>query len=180
MHLVWILCVFFGGGTFFVEAYKCDTFVDITDGTREGNTIIKNGVIYNPENYFAEGETIQGCICNVKKCVRRCCAMGQTMDLTTRKCVQSTQSNFFPEFNVFNIINVPENEICDTTEVKIKIDEDFTVGENGVLIWDTLEFAVNDFRLAVTPDNQTYAIACVINEETEVDKVISCLGNVLF
>lgn len=178
MDLVGILCVFIFSGSLFVESLKCDFFVDITDGTREGDTITKNGIIYTPENYFEDYGTVKGCICSVIKCVRKCCADGEAIDLTTRKCVRNEERNFLPNFSLTSIIHVPENKICDESEVKIKVDEDFYF-ENGMLVWDNLKFAKDDFCLAVTPENETYAIACVTNEEAKVDRFITCLGNKL-
>lgn len=177
MHLFGILCVIIFGISSFVEALNCDIFVDITDGTRDGNTITKNGITYTPENYFEDQSTVKGCICNVIQCVRKCCEDGQVMNLTTRKCVRNKERNFLPNYTLTSIIHVPENKICDESEVKIKIDQDFYV-ENGELVWDTLKFAMDNFCLAITPENETYAIACVTNEEAQVDRFITCLGNV--
>lgn len=177
MHLTRFFCVVFGS-RLLAGASKCDTYVDITDGVHEGDSVIKNGVRYTPENYFHLGETTQGCICNVKPCVRQCCLKGQTIDLTTRRCVTTAVEQNFPPFSVFNIIHVPENKICDDVEVKIRINEEFSVDEHGVLVWDDMTFSMDDFCLAYTPNNETYAIACVINEEAKVDSIITCLGNV--
>lgn len=173
-----LFCVVFGN-SLIVGASKCDTYVDITDGNREGDTIIKNGIRYTPENYFQEGVKIQGCICNVKPCVRKCCLEGQTIDLTTKHCVPTAVEQLFPQFSVYSIIHVPENKICDDIEEKIRINEDFSI-ETGLLIWDDLKFSMENFCLANTLNNQTYAVACVTNEDVKVDSIITCLGNNLF
>lgn len=164
MNLIVIFSVFLCR-VLFVKASKCDIHIDITDGTREGTTIVKNGVRYTPENYFELGETIQGCICNVRKCLRRCCADGQAIDLQTKRCVATVNEGLFPQFSVFSIINVPENKICDDIEYKIKID-DFTIDGNSQLIWEDMTISMDNFCLAVSPTtNLTYAIICVVNEE---------------
>lgn len=175
MYLMTLLCVVFGS-RFIVSASKCDTYINITDGIREGDTIIKNDVRYTPENYFQVDQTIQGCICNVKPCVRKCCLEGQTINLTTRRCVPTAVEHLFPEFSVYSIIHVPENKICDDIEVRIRVNKEFSIDDNGVLIWDDMTFSMDNFCLANTPNNQTYAIACVINEEAKMDSIITCLG----
>lgn len=175
MRFAVVFCAFLGSIKI-VSATKCDTYVDITDGNREGTNIIKDGVLYTQENYFEVGETIQGCICQVKPCVRRCCEEGEALNLTTRRCAPSTDRVYIPGFSVTSIINVPENKICDDVQVKIKINEDFTVVD-GVLIWEDLTFSMDNYCLAVTPANKTYAIACVVNEEAKVYSIITCLGN---
>lgn len=164
------------GSALIIEATKCDTYVDITDGIRDGTSIIKDGITYIPDNYFEVDETIQGCICNIKPCVRRCCSKGQAMNLTSRRCESSIDQGLLPGFSVFSIINVPENKICTDIQVKIKTDEDIQVVD-GVLIWSEIKFSMNDFCLAVTSTNKTYAIACVVNDEVKVDRAIACLGN---
>lgn len=164
MNLIVFIFVFLGRD-FLSEAFKCDIYVDITDGYREGSSIVKNGIKYTPDNYFQLGETIQGCICNVKKCLRRCCSDGQAIDLETKRCVATNNEGSFPQFSVFSIINVPENKICDDIEDKIRL-VDFNIDENGILVWEDISVSMDNFCLGVSPSkNETYAIVCVLNEE---------------
>ncbi|KAK9871564.1 hypothetical protein WA026_012946 [Henosepilachna vigintioctopunctata] len=50
---------------------------DISDGHKEGSAIIKDGVRYEKQNYYSEGSVVWGCVCDVSKCIRKCCAEGQ-------------------------------------------------------------------------------------------------------
>lgn len=164
MNLI-VIFIVFSCRVLVLEAAKCDIYVDITNGTREGTTIVQNGVKYTPENYFELGGNIKGCICNVKQCLRRCCTDGQALDLKTKRCVATDNEGIFPEFSVYSIINVPENKICDEIEDKIKLD-DFTIDPHSHLIWEDLTVSMDNFCLAVSPiKNETYAIVCVVNEE---------------
>lgn len=156
------------------EVKICMQYVDITDGVREGVNIIKDGITYTPSDYVTVDNTIKGCICNVRACVRKCCEQGKMMNLTTRKCISSSDDGFVSGL-LGNIVHVPENKICNDKQVKININQDFTV-EEGVLIWDDFKFTMDNFCMAVTPENTTYAIACVSNEEIIVDSIVTSLG----
>ncbi|KAJ3662707.1 hypothetical protein Zmor_007042 [Zophobas morio] len=58
--------------------------VNITDGTRSDNSIIKDGVIFDQQNYFVTNNTIFGCICNIIPCIRKCCRSQEIM--INRRC----------------------------------------------------------------------------------------------
>lgn len=48
--------------------------VDITDGALDSNlTIHKDGTNFDQSNYYKHCGRILGCICKIKKCVRKCC-----------------------------------------------------------------------------------------------------------
>lgn len=59
---------------------KCslNAIANITDGLPKKDTIVKDGSIYTKNDYFQIDADIFGCICNVKKCVRKCCAENET------------------------------------------------------------------------------------------------------
>ncbi|CAG9856139.1 unnamed protein product [Phyllotreta striolata] len=137
--------------------YPCTNYVDITDGRRSGDDIIKDGVTYRKNDSFSVGASVKGCICNVLQCVRKCCDHGETMDLNLRKCVSSNKP--LRNFSLFHIIVVPENEICDDVQTKVILDRDFTVID-GMLVWEDIAFALEDYCLTME-DDQYYAIACL-------------------
>lgn len=53
-------------------------------------TIFKDGVTYTRENVFAKNVsgTVKtfGCLCNVKRCFRKCCPIGSVLELSTKQC----------------------------------------------------------------------------------------------
>lgn len=112
MHsiLFCVYCVVFSA----VRIFSCVTYVDITDGVWNGLNITKDGITYTPNDYVTINDTIKGCVCNVTKC----CAQGEIMNLTTRTCFPSTDDALVPTFSVYNLVNVPENQISYNKKVK--------------------------------------------------------------
>lgn len=56
--------------------------VNLTDGLRKNGEIIeKDQIEYPQEKYFIEEKTntILGCICKIKKCIRKCCGPNEKM-----------------------------------------------------------------------------------------------------
>lgn len=155
---------------------NCINNIDITDGVRSGTNIIKDGITYTPKDYFLIGNSTRGCICNIKKCVRKCCLDGETMDLEKKMCVPSSQTPF-SNFSVYSIIVVPENRICQEVQTKVIIDEQFTIVE-GVLIWEDIFFALDDYCLTFE-GNQSFAIGC-IEIERSFEGLLASLGQLLF
>lgn len=74
--------------------------VNITDGKKFGNSILKNGDIYSSDDYFNEDGTIYGCVCNIKRCIHKCCPLEDAI-LESRKCVK--KEGFLPK--VYGKIN---------------------------------------------------------------------------
>lgn len=69
--------------------------VDITEGsTQENGAILKNGVVYDPLNYYEKNGKIFGCPCNLKKCIRKCCGVDEIM--VNKKCTKSDQRVIIP------------------------------------------------------------------------------------
>lgn len=65
---------------------KYNVTTKITDGTRDGNVIIKNDVRYSYQNYYKDGNDIIGCPCEVKTCIRKCCPEDQAGVTDNFKC----------------------------------------------------------------------------------------------
>lgn len=105
--------------------------------------------------------------------LRKCCKEDEILNLSTKGCSPSFELNPF-NFSFLNIVHVPENQICSEGKFKIKISEKFII-ENGVLLWDELRFVLEDFCL-IPSDNRTFAIVCVFNEDTLVEKALGGLG----
>lgn len=69
--------------------------VDITHGQRNGIQIIYDGLAYTKDDYYETNGTIFGCLCNVEKCIRKCCAMGKSV---VKKGCAATENE---EFEVY-------------------------------------------------------------------------------
>uniref|UniRef100_A0A6P7GYG7 Probable G-protein coupled receptor Mth-like 11 n=1 Tax=Diabrotica virgifera virgifera TaxID=50390 RepID=A0A6P7GYG7_DIAVI len=75
-----------------------DSTVDITDGSKQKNqTIIKNGISFDRDNYFFDGGKIRGCVCNIKRCIRKCCVENEMMvsKTCTHRRNETIDLNFF-------------------------------------------------------------------------------------
>lgn len=59
--------------------------VDITNGTKlNDGSIMRDEIIFSPDLQFVYDDQIRGCVCNVRKCVRKCCESG--MAVIDNKC----------------------------------------------------------------------------------------------
>lgn len=68
---------------------------NISSGIRESGGLIKhNGIIYPKNQYFLENGTVYGCVCNVAKCARKCCPLGEKMNNRNCKATEDNQFNF--------------------------------------------------------------------------------------
>lgn len=66
---------------------------NISSGIREPGGLIKHdGVVYPKSHYFLENGTLFGCVCNVAKCARKCCPLGEKMN--NRVCGATDDSEF--------------------------------------------------------------------------------------
>ncbi|CAG9838863.1 unnamed protein product [Diabrotica balteata] len=151
---------------------QCKNYVDITDGSRDGDNIIKDGITYTPQHYFTIGPSVKGCICDIVVCVRKCCREGETMNMTSKKCV-SSHNDSFTKYNVYSIIHVPDNTICTDVETRINLGSDFKIVD-GVMLWEDIEFDV-DHYCVIKQGEEYFAIGC-ITFPTQVDAIISGLG----
>ncbi|XP_072397059.1 G-protein coupled receptor Mth2-like isoform X9 [Diabrotica undecimpunctata] len=158
-----------------VFSEQCKNFVDITDGSRDGDNIIKDGITYTPQHYFTIGPSVKGCICDIVVCVRKCCAEGETMNMTSKKCV-SSYNDSFTKYSVYSIIHVPDNTICTDVETRINLGSDFKIVD-GVMLWEDIEFDI-DHYCVIKQGEEYFALGC-ITFPTPIDAIISGLGMII-
>lgn len=86
----------------------CPIFVsvDITDGVRRNQLIVKDNVTYTPANYFIHEGRIRGCICNIKPCLRKCCPEGHIM--RGKGCERDDYEQNFQIHHLTEEINLPK------------------------------------------------------------------------
>ncbi|KAJ3662706.1 hypothetical protein Zmor_007041 [Zophobas morio] len=59
--------------------------INITGGTTDrNNSITKDGIVFEKNNYFVSNKTTFGCVCNIMPCIRKCCRAEQKM--VNRRC----------------------------------------------------------------------------------------------
>lgn len=142
-----VFILFLSCGLVFASNYPCDpdVSVDITDGVRTENGIItKDGVAYNPSNYFDYEDRVMGCICNIRSCIRKCCPPGQYIINSNQTC-----ANTDVEFHVNTITSADITTYsiitgkCNTQSVLLdpenSTQDSFTITANGSLLWTDME-----------------------------------------
>lgn len=153
------------------DGVRCNISVDITNGVQEGTSIISDGITYNESNYYFSGGEIRGCICNIKMCIRKCCLEGEVLNTTSRSCESST--NGATGITTYHIVNVPDNQICDEEETRIKLEQNFQIVD-GVLVWEEDRYDLEDFCVDRVENSQV-ALLCVRVEE-EMNRLVLCIG----
>lgn len=160
--------------------------VDLTSGIKVHNGIFKDGITYNESNYFVDNGIVWGCICNIKKCVRKCCAPNEKVLNTT--CTQEEFQDFQVDFyqsttltdnvslNDFHIIYSKE---CRENYARFNPDspEDMFLQENGTLFVQNFDaiYSAEDYCIDVF-DNVTFAFLCEFYEELLSEEQKAMLG----
>lgn len=104
----------------FIPKCNANLTIDITNGTRNSatNDIFYDNITYTESDYFLNDTNvfqILGCLCNIQRCVRKCCAIGSTFSTENYTCVKSdhdlTDDFQIPVYNKTNkiIIQDPNN-----------------------------------------------------------------------
>lgn len=73
---------------------KCakELSINISDGIKANDLIIKDGIVYDENNYYTLGDDTYGCACNLKICIRKCCPRGQ--EIRNKTCQPSVHDFF--------------------------------------------------------------------------------------
>lgn len=112
--------------------------VDLTNGEIKPNGIVLNNILYDQNNFFYENHTRWGCICNLKKCIKKCC--GPNQKLLNKTC---TKTHEYFEFKFYNDTSISKDvkqedfhilysKACPTRHVRIKSKSVF-LQEDGTL-----------------------------------------------
>lgn len=135
---MWLIMLF--PGVVFGYCSKTLT-VDISDGVLSDSVISKYNVKFGKNNYYSENGMIFGCICQLKNCVRKCCAENESLIET--KCSSLYNRNINYKFyngkvldtsNETNDVFFLHNDFCQSSSyVKIMLDGKFYLQSNGSL-----------------------------------------------
>lgn len=157
--------------------------VNITGGIVNASGIIKDRILYDKPNYFHDGDTIWGCPCNIKKCIKKCC--GPNKKISNDECVENLENFRFDVYRETNFSDeVKSNDfhfvyskICRENFVSFNPDfpEDLFVQENGSLLVQSFEklYEPEDYCIDVF-DNVTFAYLCEFHQKD--DKGAQILG----
>uniref|UniRef100_A0A6P7GQK9 Uncharacterized protein LOC114341713 n=1 Tax=Diabrotica virgifera virgifera TaxID=50390 RepID=A0A6P7GQK9_DIAVI len=114
--------------------------VNITDGYKQGENITKDGIMFSPQNYFVENSSVYGCVCNIKKCVRKCCENDSNLNNSACSSKNGSQDGDFVFYNLTQPYGryVPDQFVihgrsCEPKMLQIRLDGDFYLQTNGSL-----------------------------------------------
>lgn len=145
--------------------------VDLNDGLKRPNGIFKDNILYDENNFFYENGTLWGCICNVRKCIRKCC--GPDQELLNKTCTNTDQRFQYKFYNVASRIeNVKQEDFhiifsraCPTNHVRIKLKAVF-LQEDGTLFVQNfgIKYSANKYCID-TFNKETSAYLCEFYDE---------------
>lgn len=111
----------------FVKAQPCEDSgkIDITAGRKfHDGSIVYNHITFPPNFVFEQNITgefrIFGCICEVTKCLRKCCELGKVLDTGTKKCIESPKEDKL-------LVNGLRLHYMKTYQRTVAVDKDFTL-----------------------------------------------------
>lgn len=112
---------------------------DITNGTKNGGSIVKNGITYPMGTYYYSNGTIRGCVCKVKKCIRKCCENDETSSIEQECTMDANVTdiilNIYREDRYVNKVSmrkefhVLNNQDCDTPLGLVKLDSKMSAND---------------------------------------------------
>lgn len=160
--------------------------LDITNGTTSKGVISSGGYDYEPDDYFFEGNVRWGCVCNVAKCVRKCCEKNEI--IINRTCVPKPDNKFdlafynetrlLPEVNISNYY-VVHSRRCPEDYGMFYPDssEDLFVQEKGSLLVRGLDTFSVDTYCIEDFDGQLFAYLCYsVDNEYEKGSFFNSMG----
>lgn len=158
---------------------KGDLVQDITDGFKVGTAIIKDDVRYEPKNYYIENETIFGCVCEVTKCLRKCCPEGlHPVRIGTDRICKPSKQHLSVAASLSEIPNARQYKVfhagflCNTPNSLALNETNWDKDLNGgYLNAFGMSLGVNDFCLDYVKNRLT-SIICVTTETEAVFKSV--------
>lgn len=91
------------------ETLSIENAVLQTDGSYRDKT----GLVYPVGYYFRVNNTLRGCTCSLKPCIRKCCQAEQAISMETNSCAETNESSPFEPLNMktYKMINSKPAEI---------------------------------------------------------------------
>lgn len=145
--------------------------VNITDGevNRTSRTITKFDLNFREDHYFRENGDIYGCVCDIVRCVRKCCPADKS--LFGQECVLSTDEPTFEYYDQMLLTNLSTTDFfliygktCESSEFfAVGLEDEFFLQTDGSLYG--MDLMGVEFRMYSPLE---YCVDNVLDEE-EVD-----------
>ncbi|XP_015840171.1 G-protein coupled receptor Mth2 isoform X2 [Tribolium castaneum] len=181
------------------ETKKClENFaVNITDGEHNNGVIQKDGINYTTRDFYTEGDSIFGCVCNIKPCVRKCCGPNE---IVTDGCTNANYTFTFDIYNGTTLTPITESDFyvlhnleCDYGHFRLIPNFDdpswvdnFYVQLNGSLYAPFVDekktvYGIDEYCLETFNEgdgNIFSAVICLANTE-EPPKIVNFIGMII-
>ncbi|XP_066587648.1 probable G-protein coupled receptor Mth-like 3 [Prorops nasuta] len=104
----------------------------------DNGSLSYNGLVYPPNYYWKEDETVYGCPCNLTKCVRRCCEAGKVLNESA--CIEMENYHGLP-----TMIRPLDEQLAPELRWITKIEDSFYTIDNM--------YCPGNFRYLLDPKN---------------------------
>ncbi|CAH1179458.1 unnamed protein product [Phaedon cochleariae] len=167
--------------------------VNISDGSPVPGGIEKDNVTYPQKDIFTSGGVIWGCVCNFRKCIRKCCAQNETKvhGQCVKDIIHPFEVIFYEEKEVTSVAHLDDFFIiygsnkCDSNFSRYSPDSgaDIFMQPNGKLLFheedsDPTYFDPQDYCLDVF-NNESSAFLCDRPDPVEDMRVVNLLGMII-
>lgn len=95
--LTQVVCLFLTIGSTLTDSdFTCPVSLslNISSGTSNGSHIFADGLVYPPGLYFKQDNDVFGCVCNITRCIRKCCPPGKIFYRGACLQLNSAEGNF--------------------------------------------------------------------------------------
>nr|XP_022917476.1 G-protein coupled receptor Mth2-like isoform X9 [Onthophagus taurus] len=131
--------------------------VDITNSEHLHNEDrLYNNITFNPKTYFEDVKTgrIYGCLCDFKKCVRKCCGVDEILNVKTKICeFNESYSDILQILNHFEYFQtevhiIPKTLLCKNgKQRRILPSKDVVFTPDGKLLYKNIAIDIENYCL---------------------------------
>lgn len=164
--------------------------LNLSDGQRINSTIVKGGLVFEEKNYYHENNTVFGCICSVRTCIKKCCN-GVNEFSIKNNCNFSEVDPSYKLYDLDRPVPVHKKDfyfvyepICMSTNSKgLMLPEVlFYIQRNGSLYIFSQNLMIPPDEYCVdTFDGEIKALYCqkevLLDKEREVSRIVKVIGN---
>lgn len=150
---------------------------NLNDGEKVGSAIVKDGIVFPRGTFFEYEGNLKGCVCNVTRCLRKCCPNGEAA--VNNKCAPYEESfkirtyveDAFLDERPVDSFRLLHGNFCHVGKYKLNADfpsDRFYLQNNGIMYMPesdpTLllphEFCIEQFINTKTNKTDVTALVC--------------------
>ncbi|XP_076263823.1 uncharacterized protein LOC143198459 isoform X2 [Rhynchophorus ferrugineus] len=143
--------------------------VNISDGAmiESAGFVIKDAVLYNKHQYYRVNNTLWGCPCLTRKCIRKCCPKSMIMSIELRQCVPSDiifnvtiYDEMIETSRTLKDFLIVSNSDCPSNHNKAFLGTPFYIQSNGDLFDGNMTFYTPSTYCIDIFDDSLQALIC--------------------